>query len=544
MEETFTYDDMNRLTGITLKRPSGQDLHCAATYDAFGRMTSKEAVTKVNNVPQVTTIFSLPVFDNTKVHALSQAQTAEGVFPSTDQTVTYTGFDKVSKVKQGNDSICYSYGYDRQRISMEEHVGNTLRTKRYVGNCEYVTETTGGYTETQWLTYLTGPMGVFAVMAMEGGDAKIHYILKDNLGSWTTITDEEGSVEQNLSYDAWGNLRNPNTWTNYTASDSFDKPMFDRGFTGHEHLTAFGLINMNGRMYDPVMSSFLSADRYVQDPSSAQGFNRYAYCLYNPLRYVDPTGWRSGSGGGHGYGDHPPGELYYVNGMPTVNLPEVTIIADNPSLSNVVPYEEIWYTPNMNGGGGYDNGWGNSNGWSSGRHSGGSGGGNGNHGGGNQRGIISIEIQKTIMNYVVQYELFNIALGNKIASYAGSDFNKKMFLNYWYGKGDYELSSSEFEDIVSFSIQTKEPYLSEWNGDPALAVPVTLYGTTYDNAIGTTTVYYGLDGTAIGIHEPYDFNLFPIRNSRSAQIKTTLVWGASLYNVHDKDFYINYNYHP
>lgn len=29
---------------------------------------------------------------------------------------------------------------------------------------------------------------------------------------WTTITDSEGAVEQELSYDAWGNLRNPNTW--------------------------------------------------------------------------------------------------------------------------------------------------------------------------------------------------------------------------------------------------------------------------------------------------------------------------------------------
>ena len=540
LEETFTYDDMNRLTDITLKRPSGQDLYCSATYDALGRMTSKEAVTKVNNVPQVTTVFSLPVFDNTKVHALSQAQTAEGVFPSTDQIVTYTGFDKVSKVKQGTDSLCYAYGYDRQRISMEEHVGNTTRTKRYVGNCEYVTETTGGYTETQWLTYLSGPTGVFAVMAMEGGDAKTHYILKDNLGSWTTITDEEGSVEQNLSYDAWGNLRNPNTWTNYTASDSFEKPMFDRGYTGHEHLAAFGLVNMNGRMYDPVMSSFLSADRYVQDPLSAQGFNRYAYCLYNPLRYVDPTGWRSGSGGGHSSSG--PINRIIINGHIYNILPEVTV-TDNPSLSNTYEYEEYEYTPN-NTSGGFDNGWGNSNGWSSGGHSGGSGGGCGNHGGGNQSGIISIEIQKTIMNYVVQYELFNIALGNKIASYAGSDFNKKMFLNYWFGKGDYELSSSEFEDIVSLSIQTKKPYLSEWNGDPAFAAPVTLYGTTYANAIGTTTLFYDLNGNAIGIHESYDFNLFPIRDSMSAQIKTTLVWSASLYNVHDKDFFINYNYHP
>ena len=47
----------------------------------------------------------------------------------------------------------------------------------------------------------------------------------------------------------------------------------------------------SGRMYDPVMSSFLSVDRYLQDPSNSQNFNRYAYCAHNPLRYTDPTGW-------------------------------------------------------------------------------------------------------------------------------------------------------------------------------------------------------------------------------------------------------------
>ncbi len=238
MGKTFTYADMNRLTGAT------------------------------------------------KVHALASATTAEGVFPSASQTVTYTGFDKVSMVKQGKDSLCYAYGYDRQRISMEEHVGNTQRTKRYVGNCEYITETNGNATDTQWLTYLTGPTGVYAVVVTEDGRDKVHYILKDNLGSWTTITDEDGTVEQRLSFDAWGNLRNPNSWSGtFTGT-----PMFDRGFTGHEHLYDFGLINMNGRMYDPVMSSFLSVDQYVQSPSNSQNFNRYAYCLNNPLRYTDPSG--------------------------------------------------------------------------------------------------------------------------------------------------------------------------------------------------------------------------------------------------------------
>ena len=32
MQETFTYDDMNRLTGITLTRPSGSDLHCRRCF--------------------------------------------------------------------------------------------------------------------------------------------------------------------------------------------------------------------------------------------------------------------------------------------------------------------------------------------------------------------------------------------------------------------------------------------------------------------------------------------------------------------------------
>ena len=338
MEETFTYDGMNRLTGVTLKCPSGQDLVCSVTYDALGRMTSRQAVTAENGMPQVTSVFSQPVFDPAKVHALTSATTTEGMFPATSQIITYTGFDKVAKMKQGNDSLCYTYGYDRQRILMEEHVGGLTRTKQYWGACEYVTESDGNTTTSRWRTFVAGPYGVFAVVESHNGIHDTHYVLKDNLGSWTTITDENGTVEQRLSFDAWGNLRNPNTWANYTVGDSFAKPMFDRGFTGHEHLADFGLINMNGRVYDPVMSSFLSADRFVQNPMTAQGFNRYSYCMNNPLRFIDPTGWLPGEGG---YGEHPPGAPYYVGGVITIDLPEITILADNPSLSNT--YEKPNY---------------------------------------------------------------------------------------------------------------------------------------------------------------------------------------------------------
>jgi len=48
--------------------------------------------------------------------------------------------------------------------------------------------------------------------------------------------------------------------------------------------------NMNGRLYDPVIGRFFSPDNIVQLPEFSQSFNRYSYCLNNPLKYVDPSG--------------------------------------------------------------------------------------------------------------------------------------------------------------------------------------------------------------------------------------------------------------
>ena len=64
-----------------------------------------------------------------------------------------------------------------------------------------------------------------------------------------------------------------------------------RGFTGHEHLDGVGLIHMNGRVYDPVLGRYLSADPVVQHPFSTQGLNRYTYVANNPLSYTDPSGF-------------------------------------------------------------------------------------------------------------------------------------------------------------------------------------------------------------------------------------------------------------
>lgn len=66
--------------------------------------------------------------------------------------------------------------------------------------------------------------------------------------------------------------------------------MLDRGYTSHEHLAEVGLIHMNGRLYDPVLRSFLMPDNFIQQPENTQNYNRYSYVLNNPLMYTDPSG--------------------------------------------------------------------------------------------------------------------------------------------------------------------------------------------------------------------------------------------------------------
>ena len=112
----------------------------------------------------------------------------------------------------------------------------------------------------------------------------MYYTLKDHQGSLEAVI--HGNTEERLSYDPWGSRRN-------TTDFGYDNITytFDRGYTLHEHYEEFDLINMNGRMYDPIIGRMLSPDIVVQDEQSSQAYNRYSYCLNNPLRFTDPSGY-------------------------------------------------------------------------------------------------------------------------------------------------------------------------------------------------------------------------------------------------------------
>lgn len=119
-----------------------------------------------------------------------------------------------------------------------------------------------------------------AIYLIESGQPdRLLFTCTDNLGSIVKVVNKSGTPVFKATYDAWG-----------YQSVTKNQIGFHRGYTGHEMLPDFCLINMNGRMYDPAIGRFLSPDNYIQLDGFSQSYNRYSYCLNNPLKYTDPDG--------------------------------------------------------------------------------------------------------------------------------------------------------------------------------------------------------------------------------------------------------------
>ena len=269
--ESFKYDRFNRLEEIRLNNV----LTGVMSYDNYGNIRSK---TNDGN-----DVFYEAEYGGISPYAVSKVTIDNEDLTGINQVVEYTAFDKLSYVHNDANLLTIEYGYNHDRVYSMENSDGIKKEKVYVSDCEFVVNNG----ERDVYTYLKGPMGVFAVSrSNDKGENSMFYIHTDHLNSWCLITDEDGDIVQKTSYDAWGNPRNYDTW-----SGRYDGELLcDRGFTGHEHLSVFGIINMNGRAYDPMLSMMMSPDNYIQTPDFSQNFNRYIYCFNNPLSYCDPSG--------------------------------------------------------------------------------------------------------------------------------------------------------------------------------------------------------------------------------------------------------------
>jgi|GEM_PF-507278 len=216
--------------------------------------------------------------------------------PKTDLrqlNVTYDIFKKpISITETGVEKVAFSYTSDHFRNVMyygglEDPEQQPFR-KDYAadGSMEITTNQQTG--EATFVFFVGGDAYSAPVVFKDKGTTSEYlYLHRDYQGSIVAISDQHGNFVEKRLFDPWGKLIKVQDGQHHNLAGL---TLLDRGYTGHEHIQGIGIINMNGRIYDPKLHRFLSPDNYVQDPYNTQNYNRYGYCWNNPLKFTDPSG--------------------------------------------------------------------------------------------------------------------------------------------------------------------------------------------------------------------------------------------------------------
>lgn len=279
LRETFNYDDLNRLLTAQV---DGQN-PLTMQYDILGNISFKSDVGSYKYGEAGKGPHTLTSIDHITVDSCVYAF---------NQIIAYTSYNYTAKITNANTEIAFLYGPGREREVMTVKKNNILvQTKNYYGGMyEEVTDSAG---KISYNYYIKAGNEVVAMVYSPNNkvrnNSKISYLLFDHLGSVYAYTDETGKITERVSYNAWGQQRDPFTWQVFKTPKNL--PSFQRGFTFHEMLDMDFLVCMNARVYNPVLGRFLTPDPYVQFPDNLQSMNRYAYVLNNPLSFTDPSGY-------------------------------------------------------------------------------------------------------------------------------------------------------------------------------------------------------------------------------------------------------------
>ncbi len=320
--EYFCYDGLNRLTSNGFTSP-GNCPQSAKTvvYDSIGNITSKSdtgiytygagaagphAVSSITGTVNgvVNPVFAYDANGNQTCEYTGASCTS----PNIARSIAYTGFNMASQIVEGATTIGLTYDSEHARITqavsgsdttiylndptsgaMSEHYLSSGGWRDYIiadGHIVAQRSFTPSTTPPVWGNATTTQWGGFTWTASSSTPQVLYFTL-DHLGSVTLITDGSGAVTEQDSYDAWGKRRNPD------GSDAASCTIANattRGFTNQEMMDEICAVNLNARIYDPVIGRFMAADSVVPDTYSLQTLNRYAYVTNNPLSFTDPTG--------------------------------------------------------------------------------------------------------------------------------------------------------------------------------------------------------------------------------------------------------------
>jgi RHS repeat-associated protein len=259
----FTYDNLNRLkTAIaTCLNDQAREYNQGYTYDLAGNMTNKTGIGGWDVLTWESGV------NKPRIRPKSVRFDAEVAGIAQRNVVNNQDQKPVQITYQGSTTNLY---YDGAGERIKKVKG--AETVVYVGG---IYEVRNG----QAMSYIYANGQKIVTLT----NNKEYYTHSDHLGSTGIVTDETGTIVEEIGYLPFGSTLFRNTYNGSTWESAYR-------FTGQEFDEEYHLYNYNARLYDPIMSRFITPDTIVPNPYNPQSLNRYTYCLNNPLSYIDPSG--------------------------------------------------------------------------------------------------------------------------------------------------------------------------------------------------------------------------------------------------------------
>ncbi|MED9905179.1 MAG: DNRLRE domain-containing protein [Lachnospiraceae bacterium] len=210
-------------------------------------------------------------------------------------TDTSTGSGNATNAEANNsqNQCGILFPIDSEVSSTEEYLISLIKTtgkEKDYELIEYVNDVNREYAEVLAEQNINGAPDTAYVygtdrLSLDRFDGSTGYYLYDGRGSVTGITNEAGQVYQSYRYGAFGEV-------------TFGVPQYENEYTynGESYNPNIESQYLRARYYDVVTGTFITEDFYPQDMwklwdvTRPLTFNRYGYCMGNPVNYVDKSG--------------------------------------------------------------------------------------------------------------------------------------------------------------------------------------------------------------------------------------------------------------
>jgi len=299
-DQSFTYDELNRIKSAVSGATSGQD----CWGQLFGHMNGGTYVSGFDIWANLKEITPDPSRPGCSVGTL-------GLTINTLNRIADTGFS-YDAAGNLNAEPQKTYTYDAENRMTQSVVSGVTATYVYDGDGKRLKKSSGKLywygvgsdpTEESDLTGVASADYIFfngkRTARLDLPSAAVHYYFANHLGSTSIVTSNVGVIQDESDYYPFGGER--------VVTDT-DPNQYK--FTGKERDTESGLDFFIARYYSSGYGRFLSPDEFAGGPVDAfssgdplppdalpyaditdpQSLNKHAYTLNNPLRYIDLEG--------------------------------------------------------------------------------------------------------------------------------------------------------------------------------------------------------------------------------------------------------------